>query len=125
MSEPATSNAITTQVVPDNQRMGFMPWLFTPRHMMIGENRIFNIMERLTPDYKGALWTFVKTSNGAGFAYPKTDLATYHLTWADNGFEGDASPEISGLIATMMSIGSFWGAGSDDHFAERYHALDD
>jgi hypothetical protein len=67
----------------------------------------------------------VKTSNGAGFAYPENMKETVRLQWANNGFDGEASPEIAGLIATYIAIGSFWGAGSDDHFAERFHALDD
>lgn len=125
MTETAASNTITKLIVPEYERLDFFPWMFTPRHLFRGENRLYDIMSRLSPDYNGGYWTFVKTANGAGYAYPELKQDLIRLQWANNGFDGEASPEIAGLIATCIAIGSFWGAGSDEHFAERFHALDD
>ncbi len=50
-------------IVPDERRMDFLPSLFGRSLLIIGENAVYSLMERLSPlDYGGGFWDFCPTS---------------------------------------------------------------
>lgn len=58
MSTSAPSFSSAT-LVPEDRRMGFLPRLFGPRLLIVGEHAVFGFMEKLSPaDYNGRIWDF-------------------------------------------------------------------
>lgn len=58
MTDTATA-ASTVTIVPEARRMAFLPALFSPPLMLIGERSVYQFMSWLAPDdYNGGLWPF-------------------------------------------------------------------
>jgi hypothetical protein len=94
---------ITGSVVPEQSRMEFMPTLFTKQCFVVGEQILFNTARKISKDYKGGLWQFVKLSNGSGFAYPEQP-DVFNVSVPGNGYEGELSAEAFGIACTMMTL---------------------
>jgi len=94
---------ITATVVPENQRMSFMPMLFTKNIVVFGEGMMFRAARAFSKDYTGGHWEFIKLSNGSGYAHP-TDLDEYNVLVQGNGFEGKLSADAFGIVCTMSAL---------------------
>jgi hypothetical protein len=120
-TQPST-NATTTPI-PESGRMEFLPKLFGPSLMIIGENSVYTFMDNLCSDYHGGFWRFYETEDGVLYMAPDGP-ARMKLAWDGNGFEGEVSSDAAGIIATLFALShmsmAFRGA---EHLAEHYHRL--
>ena len=63
-------HCITAQLVEESARMDFLPTVFSPRLMMLGEGQVYAWMRKLSEDYKGGIWNFYNLSNVQNPVYP-------------------------------------------------------
>ncbi|OYW97708.1 MAG: antirestriction protein, partial [Rhizobiales bacterium 32-66-8] len=72
-----TDAAITSSpptLVPEARRIAFLPALFGPPLMLIGERAVYQFMSWLAPDdYTGGLWLFHEQGGQPLFLSPATD----------------------------------------------------
>jgi hypothetical protein len=97
------TQVITSTVVPEHQRLDFMPSLFTRQCFVVGERMLFGVARRISQDYQGGLWTFVRLSNGAGYAYPVVP-SQFNVFVSGNGYEGELSADAFGILCTLMAL---------------------
>jgi hypothetical protein len=130
----------TITVVPDNQRMTFLP-----RHyknlMMVVENTTYNLASQnmrvvgTDGDYKpysGGYWNYATGPSGAPFLSPKTDNDV-EVTNPLSGESYTLSPELGGIYLSMLTLQAIFshrvwdGASEDlqDYLIETYHNLRD
>jgi hypothetical protein len=60
---------IAAALVPDEERMEFLPSVFG-RLMMEGESRVYTWAEELSLAYQGGYWEFYRLSNGGFYMAP-------------------------------------------------------
>lgn len=127
---PASSGKpgqITASTVPGYARMAFLPRVFGPRHVIVGESAVFNWMKSLCPTYSGGFWDFVDLSNGGFYLRLQTDTPTLLVRVDGNGFEGELTPDAASIVATLFAINELLFAGAahlDDAFYKlREYAL--
>ena len=115
-------HCITAQLVEESARMDFLPTVFGPRLMMLGEGQVYAWMRKLSDDYKGGFWNFYNLSNG-GFYMAPAGLKTLHVVCEGNFFAGDLSADAAGIVATLFALCYISNSTSDDSIIERYHLL--
>jgi hypothetical protein len=116
-------DGVTAQLVPENERMQFLPTVFGPRLMMRGENWVYGYMSRLCEKYTGAYWEFYRLSNGGFYLAPRI-AGPMLLKHADNFFEGEMSADAAGIVATLFAVnGLCWDFPDEEHLAKAYSAL--
>jgi len=99
---------ITASIVPAEQRMDFLPKHFGARAMMKFEMSVYDWMGKLCPSYRGGYWNYVELSNGGAFMYP-TGVDAFEFLVEGNGFNGNVSAEVAGIIATTFALnGMLW-----------------
>ncbi|MFC7706333.1 antirestriction protein [Plastorhodobacter daqingensis] len=124
MTLPELASQSATRV-PDNRRMDFLPRLFGPRLLIIGEHTVFHFMETLCPsDYGGGLWDFYELDGQPLYLGP-TSKPRYRLFCEGNGFEGEVSADAAGIIATLFAFSHLSFRYDDDELAEGYGRLYD
>ena len=73
MTQTATALKPAT-LVPEARRMAFLPSLFSPALMLIGERAVYQFMSWLAPDdYTGGLWQFHEREGQPLFMSPDAD----------------------------------------------------
>lgn len=112
-TELVRPNAVTRTIVPDRKRLDFLPILMGTIHWLRFEHQTYSIMRMLCPDYNGGYWQYAELSNGGGYMFPQRD-GLMRLQWSDNFFEGEASGEVAGIIASLISFSAL--SGSADRF---------
>lgn len=118
--------AVTATLVPDAQRMGFLPRVFRAS-FLTSEGLVYNWMRGLAPeDYaKGnGYWHFYDLSNGGFFMAPQSP-ESLTLFVDGNGFEGSMSAQAAGIVACLFALCQLANTdGRDqDHFIDQYHNL--
>ena len=84
--------------------MNFLPSLFGPRLMLVGECTVFDFMARLSNgDYGGGMWTFYELGAQPLFMAPASAKA-FHIRCASNGFAGVMTAEAAGIVATLFTF---------------------
>lgn len=120
-TQPSTNPTLIP--IPEARRMEFLPKLFGPSLMIIGENSVYTFMENLCSTYHGGFWQFYETEAGVRYMAPDGPQRM-KLAWDGNGFEGEVSNDAAGIIATLFALShmsmAFRGA---EHLAEHYHRL--
>jgi Antirestriction protein len=127
MDTTATPTSIKAALVPDDQRLDFLPAFFGPGLMMYGEALVYKWMGRLSRSYNGGSWQFHTLSNGGYYMAP-TQPARLRVAVAGNGFDGFVSADAAGVIATLFTLGQLAATENDpagERFAVLYHALRD
>ena len=115
----------TATLVPEDRRMAFLPRLFGPRLLLIGEHAVFAFMEQLSPaDYGGGMWDFYELAGTPLYLAP-TSKPRLHLCCDGNGYEGEVSADAAGIIATLFVLSHLSIQYESDHLAEGYHRLHD
>jgi hypothetical protein len=125
MSSSASANAAlapAVTIVPDGERIEFLPRLFGKRFFFVGEIRTFDFLGRLSPDYKGGFWTFYEQDGEPLFLAPARS-EPFRISWHGNGYEGVVSAEAAGIIATLFTLSDLSMDFEDDGLAEAYHRL--
>ncbi|MEX3581631.1 MAG: antirestriction protein [Burkholderia sp.] len=126
MNTTATSASITAALVPDDQRLDFLPAFFGPDLMMYGEALVYKWMGRLSHHYKGGFWLFHSLSNGGYYMAPNQPVRL-RVAVAGNGFDAFVSADAAGVIATLFALGQLAATenGAHERFCDLYHALRD
>ena len=90
MTQAATALKPAT-VVPEARRMAFLPALFSPALMLIGERAVYQFMSWLAPDdYTGGLWHFHERGGQPLFMSPDANKR-FRIFCETNGYMGEAS----------------------------------
>jgi hypothetical protein len=84
-------------IVPEARRMEFLPALFGPPLMLIGERAVYQFMSWLAPDdYTGGLWHFHERESQALFMSPAYD-SRFRVFCETNCYRGEVSAEAAGI----------------------------
>ncbi len=121
-----SSVVVSCAVVPDDERLQFLPEFFGPRLFMQGESAVYDTMKGLNPEYTGGYWDFF-TLNGTPAFMALRGSEQVKLT-SPNGFETTLAPDAAGIVVCLFVLSemSFEALGSDqDLICERFHALRD
>ena len=114
---------ITSQVVPELERMATVDKLFGIQYVLKLEPTVFRMAENIAPAYNGAYWNFYTISNGGFYMAPRGD--TIFAVSCENGFEGNLSADAFGIAACLYGFSHL--SFGDDAFAEtcadQYHML--
>ena len=99
-----TASTPTATLVPEERRMAFLPRLFGPRLLLIGEHAVFGFMEQLSPaDYGGGMWDFYELAGTPRYLAP-TSKPRLRLCCDGNGYDGEVSADAAGIIATLFAF---------------------
>jgi len=116
--------AIVATLVPEHQRLAFLPRHFDT-HMMVFERQLYSQLRHLCADYDGGWWNFYDLSNGGCYLAP-SGAELYRISVSGNGFEGSLSADAAGITATLFAMNTltFRFPRLAQH-AERYYQLRD
>ena len=122
MTQAATPLKPATPV-PEARRMTFLPALFSPALMLIGERAVYQFMSRLAPDdYTGGLWHFHERDGQPLFMSPDADKR-FRIFCETNGYMGEVSAEAAGIIATLFALSHLSFRDEADQLADAYMRL--
>lgn len=111
------------RLVPDGERMSFLPKAFGNRLMLRGEISAYNWLDRLAQDYKGGYWHYYEIPNSfymAPAGYDKLRIV-WSMNWCDRNMSADAA----GIVATLYALNELCCQYQSDDLIEKYHALRD
>ena len=123
-SSASETNTPTVRVLDEDERMAFLPRLFGPTLMIIGEYAVYDVMGKLSTDYRGGFWMFKEVSNGALYMSPDT-TGDMTVQWDGNGYDGIMSPDAAGLVATLFALSHLSCDYRTDGLADAYCLLAD
>lgn len=110
-------------LVPDARQMQFLPALFSPALMLIGERTVYQFMSWLAPDdYTGGLWQFYERGGQPLFMSPDADKR-FRVFCETNGYMGEVSAEAAGIIATLFALSHLSFRHEADQLSEAYMLL--
>lgn len=113
----------TASIVSDERRLNFLPTLFGRSLLIIGENAVYNLMERLSPlDYGGGFWDFYEHGGKPLFLAPRSETR-FRITGEITGFQGEVSAEAAGIIATLFAFSHLSFQYQSEHLSESYGRL--
>lgn len=122
MTQLATTAKPAT-LVPETRRMEFLPGLFGRKLMLVGERTVYQLMSWLAPeDYTGGMWRFHEQGRQPLFLSPDTDKRL-RISCETNGYQGEASAEAAGIIATLFALSHLSFRHEADQLAETYARL--
>ena len=122
MTHAATTLKPVT-LVPEARRMAFLPALFSPALMLIGERTVYQFMSWLAPDdYTGGLWHFHERDGQPLFMSPDADKR-FRIFCETNGYMGEVSAEAAGIIATLFALSHLSFQHEADQLSEAYMRL--
>lgn len=89
-------------LVADNKRQGFLPTLFGLNRMIVAENTLYSLMDRLSPDYGGGSWDFYELKGKPLYLVPDS-RSRFCMSWPDNGYNGEVSADAAGTRSRRVS----------------------
>ena len=123
----SSAPALTTTLVPDEQRIDFWPQHFgnIPQWITL-EPTVFAWMDRFCADYSGGIWHFYTLSNGGAFMAPEADNSeAWALFNTMNGNGGELSAEAAGIAVCLMTYSHHAMRTECDAMTEHYYRLRD
>ena len=117
----STQTAVTSNAVPEDQRMAFLPRHFG-RHLLRAEATVYSWAATLSVDYAHGSWTFFNLSNGGFFMAPVSP-EKLRVRCDGNGFDGEMSAGAMGVVTTLFALCYLAEVLREDMFIEQYHAL--
>ncbi len=116
---------ITSTIAPEDQRLVITEKLFGLNFPLTLEPTIFNMTERLCPEYSGGYWHFYTLSNGGFYMVP--DINSPLAVYSENGWGGMMSAEGLGVTACLYAYShlSFSDGPFAQTCAENYYWLKD
>jgi Antirestriction protein len=122
MTQVATALKPVT-FVPEACRAAFLPALFSPALMLIGERAVYQFMSWLAPDdYSGGLWHFHERGGQPLFMSPDSDKR-FRIFCETNGYMGEVTAEAAGIIATLFALSHLSFRHEADQLSEAYIRL--
>ena len=116
--------AIVATLVPEHQRLAFLPRHFDT-HMMVFERQLYSQLRHLCADYDGGWWNFYDLSNRGCYLSPSA-AETFRILVAGNDFEGTLSADATGVTVTLFTLSHLaFRFPSCEVFSERFHQLRD
>ena len=114
---------ITSQLVPESERMATVDKLFGIQYVLKLEPTVFRMAEHIAPQYFGGYWDFHTISNGGFYMSPRAD--TLFAVSCENGFEGTLSADALGVAACLYAYShlSFGDGAFAESCATQYHML--
>lgn len=110
-------------IVPHNARQNFLPVLFGHSHLIVAENAVYALMERLSPlDYRGGSWDFYEHQGKPLFLAPRS-RTRFRIIGDVTCFHGEVSAEAAGIIATMFAFSHLSFQFQSDRLVEGYERL--
>lgn len=109
-------------LVPDAERMTFLPRFFGLHHLLKGEFLVYGWMGNLCQDYSGGFWNFYTLKNG-GFYMAPAGAKRLRVMCCGNGFDGEMSAEAAGIVATLFTLSQLSFETELDRFSDLFHAL--
>ena len=110
-------------VVPEARHRTFLPALFSPSLMLIGERAVYQFMSWLAPDdYTGGLWHFHERGGQPLFMSPDADKR-FRIFCETNGYMGEVSAEAAGIIVTLFALSHLSFRHEADQLSEAYLRL--
>lgn len=121
-----STSVITRQpatLVSGEARLEFLPNLFGRSLLIIAENAVYSLMEKLSPlDYGGGFWDFYEHEGHPLFLAPRSK-SRFRITGDITGFQGDVSAEAAGIIATMFAFSHLSFQFQSERLSEGYGRL--
>lgn len=122
MTSETTTPCLAT-LVPEDRREKFLPTLFGLPLLIVAENAVYSIMERLSPhDYGGGFWNFYEDKDGPLFLAP-TSRPRFRIESGITEYRGEVSAEAAGIIATLFAFSHLSFRYESDRLAEGYQRL--
>ncbi|CAN7642788.1 antirestriction protein [Brucella pseudogrignonensis] len=110
-------------IVSDARRPQFLPNLFGHSFLLIAENTVYNLMQRLSPlDYNGGFWDFYEHEDQPLYMAPKT-ANRFRITGDVTGFHGEVSADAAGIIATLFAFSHLSFLYQSDQLCDGYSRL--
>lgn len=110
-------------IVPEERRQEFLPTLFGRSLLIVAENAVYSLMERLSPlDYGGGVWDFYEHEGKPLFLAPQSK-SRFRITGEITGFQGEVSAEAAGIIATLFAFSHLSFQYQSEHLSEGYGRL--
>jgi len=120
-STPAPSGRITASLVPENQRLQFLP-RHLGRHMLLGEATVYGFMRRLCRNYDGGFWEFIELSNGGFYMRLRSALTMTIEVDMGNDYSGTMSADAASIVACLFTF-SHLSCGGVGGLSEAYLLL--
>jgi len=95
-------SAVVATLVPEAQRLDFLPRHFG-RQMMMVEQHLYARLSHLSRDYTGGYWNFYNLSNGGCYLAP-TAPDRMRILVQGNDFEGTMSADAAGITANLFTL---------------------
>ncbi|BCF95394.1 antirestriction protein [Paraburkholderia largidicola] len=123
MNTQTETVSITPALVAEGSRVTTMASFFG-RYAVMFESYVYGSMKRLAGEnqYTGGYWNFYRLSNSGFYMAPSHDQA-FHLSNAENYFEGSVTPDAAGIIASLFALGQLCNRTGIEEHIELYYAL--
>lgn len=114
---------LTATVVPDHRREMFLPTMFGLPLLIVAENAVYSLMQRLSPqDYGGGFWNFYEIDKQPLFLAP-TSKPRFRIESEITEYRGEVSAEAVGIIATLFAFSHLSFRFESDFLAQGYERL--
>lgn len=114
---------ITKEIVPRNERLGFMASHFGA-HASEFQTLVFTLMERHCPPYSGGYWDFYKLSNG-GIYISLDQEGDFKVSRASNYFCDEMTVDGASIAMNLEALNNFAWKYPSWEYGEMYHSLRD
>jgi hypothetical protein len=111
------------RLVPEHERLNFLPKHFGKKLMLHGEALVYGWMSRLASEYKGGLWNFYEIEGG--FYMAPTRYERLRVMQPGNGFDHALSADAAGIVVTLYAINELCWSHPCEFFDGQYYALRD
>lgn len=115
---------VTATLVPEHERLSFLPKFFGEKYMIRAESLVYNWMRILCEEYNGGCWHFYTLSNGGCYMALATNN-TMRIYVDGNGFSGEMSADAAGIIASLFMLSSLAEINMEDKTIDLYYLLRD
>ncbi|WP_287003973.1 antirestriction protein [Sphingobium sp.] len=110
-------------LVPEERRDFFLPAMFGSTLLIVAENAVYTLMQRLAPcDYDGGLWNFYERDGQALFLAP-TCKPRLRIGSSITEYRGEVSAEAAGIIATLFTFSHLSFHYESQLLVDGYHRL--
>ena len=100
-----------------------LPTLFGLPLLIVAENAVYSLMDRLSPqDYGGGFWNFYEIDGQPLFLAP-TSKPRFRIESEITEYRGEVSAEAAGIIATLFAFSHLSFRFESDFLAQGYERL--